>query len=65
MSKPSNTEDPRCPKCGAALSPEFIATAAALAWGRRGGAAGKGSPARRAAAIGAAHARWHGDQKKR
>ena len=39
--------------------------AAALAWGRRGGAAGAGSPARRAAAIGAAHARWHGDQKKR
>jgi hypothetical protein len=49
----------RCPKCGAEIPANLITHAAAQAWGKRGGAAGKGSPARRNAAICAAHARWH------
>lgn len=47
-----------CPKCDAEIPVKLIAHAAAQAWGRRGGAAGKGSPARRRAAIKAARCRW-------
>lgn len=41
----------KCPKCGAEIPATLIAHAAAVASGRMGGLAGKGSPARRRAAI--------------
>lgn len=54
----------KCPKCGTEIPAALIAHAAAVASGRLGGLAGKGSPARRRAAICAAHSRWHPGQVK-
>jgi hypothetical protein len=47
-----------CPRCGYGITGPELAHVVAREWGRRGGAAGKGSPARRAAAILGAKARW-------
>jgi len=47
-----------CPKCGAIIPTSVLVHGAACAWGRKGGSAGKGSPARHAAAIHAAQVRW-------
>jgi hypothetical protein len=53
----------RCPVCGAVIPAKLIAHAAAVAIGRAGGLAGKGSPARRRACIFAASERWKKNKK--
>ena len=54
-----------CPECGVEIQMELITRAAAEYWGQRGGAAGKGSPARVQAARKAASVRWNRPTTKR
>jgi hypothetical protein len=58
MSPNKTQEQVRCQRCGAEIPDAEVARRAAQLSGRLGGAAGKGSPARRRAAVYASHCRW-------